>query len=166
MSLRQTAAWAHLSGVADLSDASLGDRLHQFCDFLAATVAKLAAARTPSPCPLGRDVACGLWTEGASVSWAVAARIGDCTAPMTSALQGVLRRCTVSRLIQVPPAPASFPREHTPPVEAFEQRRNLRRRQAHHAVLDLRPLELAVLETLVTHLRKQTLPSLLRSLSA
>jgi Transposase DDE domain len=51
MSLRQTAAWAHLSGVADLTDASLNDRLHQSCDFLAAIVAKLLAARTPSPCP-------------------------------------------------------------------------------------------------------------------
>lgn len=51
MSLRQTAAWAHLSGVADLTDASLSDRLHQSCDFLAAIVAKLLAARTPSPCP-------------------------------------------------------------------------------------------------------------------
>ena len=50
MSLRQTAAWAHLSGVADLTDASLNDRLHQSCDFLAAIVAKLLAARTPSPC--------------------------------------------------------------------------------------------------------------------
>ena len=51
MSLRQTAAWAHLSGVADLTDASLNDRLHQSCDFLAAIVAKLLAARTLSPCP-------------------------------------------------------------------------------------------------------------------
>ena len=51
MSLRQTAAWAHLSGVADLTDASLNDRLHQSCDFLAAIVAKLLSARTPSPCP-------------------------------------------------------------------------------------------------------------------
>jgi len=34
MSLRRTAAWAHLSGAADLTDASLNDRLHQPCDFL------------------------------------------------------------------------------------------------------------------------------------
>jgi len=54
MSLRQTAAWAHLSGVADLTDASLSDRLHQSCDFLAAIVAKLLAARTLSPCPRWR----------------------------------------------------------------------------------------------------------------
>jgi hypothetical protein len=51
MSLRQTAAWAHLSGVADLTDASLNDRLHQSCDFLAAIVANLLQATTPSPCP-------------------------------------------------------------------------------------------------------------------
>jgi hypothetical protein len=36
MSLRRTAAWAQLSGVADLTDASLDDRLHQSCDVLAA----------------------------------------------------------------------------------------------------------------------------------
>ena len=51
MSLRQTAAWAHLSGVADLTDASLNDRLHQSCDFLAAIVANLLQAKTPGPCP-------------------------------------------------------------------------------------------------------------------
>src|SRR5579862_3589044 len=35
---------------------------------------------------------------------------------------------------------------HAPPIEAFEQRRQLRRRQSDHAVFDLRPAELAVLE--------------------
>ena len=34
------------------------------------------------------------------------------------------------------------------PIEPFEQRRELRRRQTHHAVLDLRPTELAVLQPL------------------
>ena len=41
MSLRQTAAWARLAGVADLTDASLCDRLHQSCDFLGALVAAM-----------------------------------------------------------------------------------------------------------------------------
>lgn len=45
-SLRQTAAWAHMAGVADLTDASLNDRLHQSCDFLGAIVAALLRART------------------------------------------------------------------------------------------------------------------------
>ena len=45
-SLRQTAAWAHMAGVADLTDASLNDRLHQSCDFLGAVVAALLRART------------------------------------------------------------------------------------------------------------------------
>jgi DDE family transposase len=54
LSLRQTAAWAHLSGVADLTDASLNDRLHQSCDFLAAIVANLLRAKTPGPCPRWR----------------------------------------------------------------------------------------------------------------
>lgn len=34
-----------------------------------------------------------------------------------------------------------------PPVETFEQRRQLRGRQPHHAVMHFRPAELAVLET-------------------
>jgi lambda repressor-like predicted transcriptional regulator len=41
MSLREAAGWAHLAGVAQLTDASLNDRLHQSCDFLAAIVANL-----------------------------------------------------------------------------------------------------------------------------
>jgi hypothetical protein len=36
---------------------------------------------------------------------------------------------------------------------------------AHHAVLDLRPLETAVFEAFVTREQKQTIPSLQRSLS-
>lgn len=51
MSLRQTASWAHLAGVAELCDASLNDRLHQSCDFLAAIVTRLLAGRTPGSHP-------------------------------------------------------------------------------------------------------------------
>lgn len=57
-SLRQTAAWAHMAGVADLTDASLNDRLHQSCDFLGAIVAALLRARmgeAPARSP-GRSV--------------------------------------------------------------------------------------------------------------
>ena len=50
LSLRQTAAWAQLTGVADLSDASLNDRLHQACDFLGAIVAAMLRAKSPGPC--------------------------------------------------------------------------------------------------------------------
>ena len=77
MSLRQTAAWAHLSGVADLTDASLNDRLHQSCDFLAAIVANLLQAKTPSPCPRWPGRSCELRMEAASASRAVAARISN-----------------------------------------------------------------------------------------
>ena len=45
MSLRQTAAWARVAGVADLTDASLNDRLHQACDFLGALVAAMLRFR-------------------------------------------------------------------------------------------------------------------------
>src|ERR1700727_3065825 len=38
LSLRETAAWAHMTRVADLTDASLNDRLHQSCEFLEAIV--------------------------------------------------------------------------------------------------------------------------------
>ncbi len=34
LSLRQTAAWAHLTGLAELTDPSLNDRMHQAGDFL------------------------------------------------------------------------------------------------------------------------------------
>lgn len=47
LSLRETAAWALLAEVADLTDASLNDRLHQSCDFLAAIVAAMLRAKTP-----------------------------------------------------------------------------------------------------------------------
>jgi hypothetical protein len=48
-SLRETAAWARLADVADLTDASLNDRLHQSCDFLAAIVDALLRAKAPGP---------------------------------------------------------------------------------------------------------------------
>lgn len=53
-SLRQTAAWAQLTGVADLRSfdrncPSLNDRLHQSCDFLAAIVDALLRAKAPGP---------------------------------------------------------------------------------------------------------------------
>jgi hypothetical protein len=50
LSLRQTAAWAFMNGVANLTDASLNDRLHQSCDFLAEIVAGLLRAKAPGPC--------------------------------------------------------------------------------------------------------------------
>lgn len=56
MSLRQTAGWAHLTGVAELTDASLNDRLHQSCDFLAAIVANLLQAKAPCPRFRGRSL--------------------------------------------------------------------------------------------------------------
>jgi lambda repressor-like predicted transcriptional regulator len=50
LSLRETAAWAHLARVADLTDASLNDRLHQSCEFLEAIVASMLQAKTPGSC--------------------------------------------------------------------------------------------------------------------
>ena len=50
LSLRETAAWAHLAQVADLTDASLNDRLHQSCEFLEAIVASMLQAKTPGSC--------------------------------------------------------------------------------------------------------------------
>ncbi len=49
LSLRQTAAWAHVAGVADLTDASLCDRLHQSCDFLGAIAAAMLRFRPDAP---------------------------------------------------------------------------------------------------------------------
>src|SRR6202453_2489416 len=50
LSLRETAAGAHLAQVADLTDASLNDRLHQSCEFLEAIVASMLQAKTPGSC--------------------------------------------------------------------------------------------------------------------
>jgi hypothetical protein len=49
LSLRQTAAWAHVAGIADLTDASLCDRLHQSCDFLGAIAAAMLHFRPGAP---------------------------------------------------------------------------------------------------------------------
>lgn len=48
MSLQETAAWAHLEGVAELTAQSLNERLHRSVDFLAAIVHRLLAARVGS----------------------------------------------------------------------------------------------------------------------
>lgn len=58
LSLRETAAWAHLAGVAELTDASLNDRLHQSCDFLSAIVEAMLRARNAEAPPRwsGRSV--------------------------------------------------------------------------------------------------------------
>jgi hypothetical protein len=48
MSLPQTAAWARLSGICELSAPSLSDRLHQSVAFFAAIVRRLLAARAPA----------------------------------------------------------------------------------------------------------------------
>ena len=50
LSLRETAAWAHLAEVAELTDASLNDRLHQSCEFLSAIMASMLQAKTPGSC--------------------------------------------------------------------------------------------------------------------
>src|SRR5271155_1151190 len=50
LSLRDAAAWAHLAQVAELTDASLNDRLHQSCEFLAAVAAAMLQAKTPGGC--------------------------------------------------------------------------------------------------------------------
>src|SRR5271163_2861688 len=47
LSLRDAAAWAHMAQVAELTDASLNDRLHQSCEFLAAVAAAMLQAKTP-----------------------------------------------------------------------------------------------------------------------
>ena len=48
MSLPQTAAWARLSGICELSAPSLSDRLHQSVAFFAAVIRRLLAARAPA----------------------------------------------------------------------------------------------------------------------
>jgi len=50
------------------------------------------------------------------------------------------------------------------PIQPFQQRRKFRRRQAQHAVLDLRPAKLAILETLVAQSEVQPLPPQMSSL--
>src|ERR1700684_176107 len=47
---------------------------------------------------------------------------------------------------------------NAPPVDPFEQRLKLRRRQPHHPVLDLGPTELALLEPLGEEAQSRTIP--------
>jgi len=47
LSLRETAAWAHVAGVAELTDASLNDRLHNSCNFLAAVASAMLKGKVP-----------------------------------------------------------------------------------------------------------------------
>src|SRR4029078_2759014 len=49
-------------------------------------------------------------------------------------------------------------RVDTPPIEPFEQRRQFRRRQTHHAILNLRPAEDAFLEPLGEQAQTRTVP--------
>ncbi len=46
-SLKQTVAWAYISGIAELSAPSLSDRLHQSVAFFAALTSRLLAADRP-----------------------------------------------------------------------------------------------------------------------
>src|SRR4051812_39344833 len=49
LSLRQTAAWASMQGIAELSNPGVKYRLDQATDFLAALVERLLAAKLPGP---------------------------------------------------------------------------------------------------------------------
>jgi len=66
-SLRQTTAWAHMAGVADITDASLNDRLHKSCDFLSAIVAAMLRGRT-NEAPARRPGRCLRIADGSCVS--------------------------------------------------------------------------------------------------
>lgn len=52
--LKQTVAWAYMSGVAEISAPSLSDRLHQSVDFFAALTGRLIAAKQPATPALWR----------------------------------------------------------------------------------------------------------------
>src|SRR3954449_8953933 len=49
LSLRQTAAWASMQGIAELSNPGVKYRLDQATEFLAALVERLLAAKLPGP---------------------------------------------------------------------------------------------------------------------
>ena len=53
---------------------------------------------------------------------------------------------------------------HAAPIETFNQRRELRRRQPDHTVFDLGPAELAFFKTLVPQAELQPLPPQMSSL--
>lgn len=48
--LKQTAAWASMSGIAELSTPSLSDRLHQSVSFFAALASRLLTAAPAGTC--------------------------------------------------------------------------------------------------------------------
>jgi hypothetical protein len=81
-SLQETAVWAHLNGLAELTSQSLNERLHGSVAFLAAiTHPCWRAGRLAGRC-CGRDAAC-VWPMAAvSASRAVRGRTGVCTGCM------------------------------------------------------------------------------------
>jgi hypothetical protein len=65
--LKQTAAWAYMSGIAELSAPSLSDRLHQSVAFFAALTSRLLAADRPAQPSLWRG-RCLHLCDGSSLS--------------------------------------------------------------------------------------------------
>ena len=65
--LKQTAAWAYMSGIAELSAPSLSNRLHQSVAFFAALTSRLLAADRPAKPSLWRG-RCLRLCDGSSLS--------------------------------------------------------------------------------------------------
>jgi hypothetical protein len=84
LSLRQTAAWALMLGIADLGNPGVKYRLDQATDFLAALVERLLAAKAPGPSCAGQAASCDSPAAPASASPAAVAPTGASTACSTS----------------------------------------------------------------------------------
>jgi hypothetical protein len=87
LSLRAAAAWAGASGLADLSDTAVMNRLRQAADWLgeiAGALLRRAAAAPAAAGPLpGRAGGCGSPTAAWSPAPAAGVQDGDCTRPTT-----------------------------------------------------------------------------------
>src|SRR5690242_19871901 len=76
LSLNQTAAWAAMQGLAQLSDPAVKSRLDQAVPFLKALLEQQLAERAGGPPSVGPGAACGWWTARLSASPAARAATG------------------------------------------------------------------------------------------
>jgi len=88
LSLRQTAAWASMLGIAELSNPGVKYRLDQATDFLAILVERLLAAKVPGAELRWPAAPCASPTAAASANRAARAPTGASTACSTSDAAG------------------------------------------------------------------------------
>ncbi len=78
LSLSETAAWASMIGLAEMSDPAIKFRLDKAVEFLEAVVSAQLAVLSPGPVCAGRAASCAPPMAARSASAPAAGRIGGC----------------------------------------------------------------------------------------